>query len=442
MSSPGVAVAYSGGRDSTALLHATVAAAGPIGVHVVALHVHHGLSEHADGWLAHCERTCARWSRRRVALRFASTRLAGQPAAGDSIEAWARAGRYQALRDMALANDVALVLLGQHRRDQAETLLLQALRGAGPAGLAGMPARVQRDGVTWARPWLGQTREAIDGYLKRHRLSHIEDDSNGDARLLRNRLRLRVWPDLIEAFPAAETALAVTAAWAGEAAHALAELAEIDGAAACVDDALVLARWRELSIARRSNLLRAWLKARIGRPAPATLVVRLVSELAGDRAARWPLTGGELRSHRGRLVFVPSAFGATGGHATGLASSLAQALPAETSLSATRAGRYPLPGWSGVLRLDRVAQGGLAAVRCRELELRPRAGAERFQLADGRPARPLKKQYQALDIPVWQREGPLVYSHGELVYVPGLGLDARAIAPVHEAQLLPTWLPG
>jgi tRNA(Ile)-lysidine synthase len=226
-----VAVAYSAGRDSTALLRATLAAAQPLGIEVLALHVHHGLSAHADEWLAACEAQCARWVRAGRPLRLVSRRLAARPEPGDSIEAWARQARYQALREMALTHGASLVLLAHHRRDQAETLLLQALRGAGVAGLAGMPAQVDRDGLTWARPWLGRPREDIEAYGRRHRLRFVEDDSNTDPRFARNRLRLTVWAPLTEAFPDAESTLADAATWAQHALACVNELAEIDLAA-------------------------------------------------------------------------------------------------------------------------------------------------------------------------------------------------------------------
>ena len=151
---PRVAVAYSGGRDSTALLHATLHAAQAQGGEVVALHVHHGLSPHADTWLQHCAEQCRRWARRGLPVLWACERLAERPAPGDSIEAWARQARYRALRTMAQAHCVSMVLLAHHRRDQGETFVLQALRSAGVAGLAAMPRRIERDVVTWARPWL------------------------------------------------------------------------------------------------------------------------------------------------------------------------------------------------------------------------------------------------------------------------------------------------
>jgi tRNA(Ile)-lysidine synthase len=165
-----LAVAYSGGRDSTALLHATARAAVGQGVEVLALHVHHGLSPFADDWLAHGQRQCARWAKLGFPVRFLSHRLQDGPARGESVEAWARQARYRALRQMAVDEGVSAVLLAHHQRDQAETLLLQALRGAGVAGLAGMPASIERDGITWMRPWLQQPRSAIDAYVREHRL--------------------------------------------------------------------------------------------------------------------------------------------------------------------------------------------------------------------------------------------------------------------------------
>ena len=223
-----VAVAFSGGRDSLALLHATCRVAQLLGLQVVALHVHHGLLPEADSWLRSAQQRCARWQRRGWPLRLRWARLEGSPAPGDSLEAWARQGRYGALGRLAKDEGATLLLLAQHRRDQAETLLLQALRGGGPAGLSAMPLVADRGGLRWARPWLGQPRTAIDAYVQRHRLQPVEDPSNDDPRLARNRLRLQVWPALTAAFGDAESTLAAAAQRAQEAAAALAELAAID----------------------------------------------------------------------------------------------------------------------------------------------------------------------------------------------------------------------
>lgn len=424
---PRVAVAYSGGRDSTALLHVTLVAAQAQGAEVFALHVHHGLNPHADDWLEACAAQCRRWARRGLPVQWVCERVATRPAAGDSVEAWARQVRYQALRTMALAHGVSLVLLGHHRRDQAETFLLQALRSAGAAGLAAMPRIVERDGIAWARPWLERPREEIEAYVRRHRLKHVDDDSNLDERFARNRLRHRVWPALTEAFPQAEAAFADAARRAHEAAACAEELAALDLPALAGDGRLDVGRWRLLSPARRTNVLRAWLRLRLGSAPPATLVERLSHELDTARSARWPLEGGELRLYRGALQHdtarppVPAA--------------------RETSLSVRAVGRHALPGWGGALEVARVKEGGVPLAWLARLELREREGGERFQAGIGRPPRSLKKQFQSAAVPAWAREGPLVYSGGQLVFVPGLGLDARVLGLPGQPLVTLHWRP-
>lgn len=429
-SSPCIAVAYSAGRDSTALLHATALAAAEQGVHVAALHVHHGLSPNADEWLTHAQAQCTRWARQGLPVRLSTHRLTQRPPAGDSVEAWARQARYRALRSMAVEAGAHVVLLAHHQRDQAETLLLQALRGAGVAGLAGMPRKVERDGILWLRPWLDHPREAIEAYLRSHRLRYVDDDSNADPRFARNRLRLQVWPALSQAFAQAEASLADAATWAGEATACLAELASMDLALVSNEDGLDIKAWRGLSDARQSNALRAWLRAASGRPASASLVRRLAHELPGSGPVRWELRGGLLRRYRGRLRFSPDE------------PLVASDVEREASLRILRAGRFMLAGWGGELVAKRVKEGGVPLAWLAHLELRPREGGEQFQAGLGRPARSLKKQYQAADVPEWERNGPLVYSGGQLVFVPGLGLDARVVAMPGQPQLSLHWHSG
>lgn len=409
-----IAVAWSGGRDSTALLHATLAAAAPLGLEVVALHVHHGQSPHADDWAGFCEQQTVRW-RRRFPIRLRVARLEGRPARGESIEAWARRERYKALRRLAMEEGAEAVLLAHHRLDQAETVLIQALRGGGVAGLAGMPKEIERDGVHWIRPWLDRDPAEIAAYVRRHRLRHIEDDSNADARFARNRLRLQVWPAIERAFPQASSTLADTAAWAQQAAVCLDELASLDLAGTADERGLAIAPWSALGAERRANALRHWLRKCLGRPAPASLVGRLMAELPAVRQASWEEQGGLLRLYRGRLQWsakVPAS---------------APEPPRAAALSIVRAGLYPLPGWGGSLRVVRVREGGVPLAWLAHLELRERGGGEQFQAGLGRPPRSLKKQFQAQALPAWERSGPLVFSGGQLVFVPGLGLDARVL---------------
>jgi tRNA(Ile)-lysidine synthase len=425
---PRVAVAYSGGRDSTALLHATLMTAATQGAEVVALHVHHGLSRHADEWLAHCEKQCMAWARRGLPVRFVFERLSGRPTKGESVEAWARQARYRALRSMALANDASLVLLAHHRRDQAETFLLQALRGGGVAGLSGMPRLIERDGITWARPWLDVPREAVEDRIRRHRLKHIDDDSNADTRFARNRLRHDVWPSLSKAFPGAEASLSTAAEWAQEASECLFDLAQIDldAVRTRTDKGLDLLAFHRLSKPRRSNALRAWLKEATGASASATQVSRLVLELDGKSSATWDIDGGTLRRYRGVLSYTADQVKADTAR--------------ESTISIRRAGTYALRGWAGSLVVERVKDGGVPLAWLAHAELKSRAGGEQFQAGLNRPARSLKKQFQAAGLPAWDREGPLVFSGGQLVFVPGLGLDARVIGLPGQPLVTLRWL--
>lgn len=425
-----VAVAYSGGRDSTALLHATARAAQGTGVQVVGLHVHHGLSPHADAWLTHCRQQVEGWAAAGLPVSFQCRRLPGKPAKGESIEAWARDARYRALQEMAEEQGAALVLLAHHRRDQAETFLLQALRGAGMAGLSAMPESVARSGLVWARPWLNAGREQVEAYVQAHQLGFIDDDSNSDPRYARNRLRLQVWPQLLESFPQAEACLATSAAWAQEALVLQLELAEADLATLCDEKlALRLGDWLKLSPARGSNALRAWIQQSSGQAAPASLVQRLMTELGQALApAAWPHGDGELRRYRGRLRFVPAALVETGD------------APA-TEMSISRAGRYRLVGWGGVLQVQAVKQDGVALALLAQLQIRPRQGGEQFQRAPASTARSLKKSFQDAAVPAWEREGPLLFAGERLVFVPGLGVDARVWGRAGERMMSLRWLP-
>lgn len=403
-----VAVAFSGGLDSTALLHAATRS----GARVLALHVHHGLQAQADHWVAHCEQVA-----RELGAAFACTRLTGAPADGDSIEAWARDGRHRALHEMTVEAGGDLLLLAHHRQDQAETFLLQAMRGAGLAGLAGMPRAQWRDGLCWARPWLNQPRALIHAYAVQHGLRWIEDPSNDDARFARNRLRQALWP----AFPAAQAGLAQAARWAQQAGALAAEVAAEDLAHLASADRLDLAALAQLSPARASNALRAWLATHMA--APASLVERLLAEWQPGATQTWPAPGGALHAYRDGLYWAPVA---------------AQA-PAPAAVDLSRPGLHPQPGWGGAW-LVQAGKPGIAPARLARLTQRARGGAEQFQRAPGAVPRSLKKASQAAGLPPWRRAGPLLFDGEQLVAMAGLGMDARAFASQDEPALSLRWL--
>jgi tRNA(Ile)-lysidine synthase len=408
-----VAVAASGGLDSTALLHCTARMAAAVGVQVHALHVHHGLQPDADAWMAQVAVQCRRWRSGGLPITFHGHRVMDRPAPGDSLESWARRVRYAALADLARSAGCSLVLLAHHRRDQAETVLLQALRGAGPAGLSAMPAVVERQGLTWARPWLDQPRDAIVGYVRRWRLRVVADPSNADDRYARSRLRQRVWPALELAFADAEGALGAVARRAQEARAIVDEVARADLAQVADTRGLLTAAWAELGPARRTNVLRHWLGQQLTAPVPETLVQRLGAELPGCRVGSWPAGDRPLRLHRGVLAPVPAP---------------SAVKPAPCGVDLSRPGSHPACPWPGSFVVEPAEQGGVPAALLLLAELRPRQGGERFQAHPLGLPRSLKKQFQDRGVPAWQRDGPLVWADGRLVFVPGLGLDARMLS--------------
>lgn len=435
---PAVAVAYSCGRDSTALLHVTARAAAEVpGMRVFALHVHHGLSPQADAWLAHAEATCQRWAEQALPVSLLSRRVAMPRETGLSLEAEARRLRHEALSEMAREAGVDLLLLAQHRRDQAETFLLQALRGGGVAGLASMPKDDWRDGVRWVRPWLHLPREAIEEHVALHGLHFVDDESNGDRRFARNRLRLDVWPALLAAFPDAEVALAQSAARVADALPALrawqADALQRWGGEA-EPGALNAVAWSGLPEAERRQVLLAWLGQHGA--SGASWVERLSHEvpraLAGQGSARWPELGVSL--YRGVLRCVPASD--VGVEPDGLAPR------PEVVLSIDRPGDWPVPGWRGCLRVEAVDQGGVAPHHLQVgLQARARSGGEGFQMGAGRPVRDLKRQFQAVGVPAWARSAPLFFSGESILFVPGLGVDARFLAPAGAPQWGLRWLP-
>jgi len=423
---PVVAVACSGGRDSVALLHATARAGESLGTSVVALHVHHGLMAQADRWAAAVQALCTRWN-----VGFDCERLAGAPASGESVEAWARRERYAALGRMARAAGAGIVLLGHHAHDQSETVLLQGLRGAGPAGLAAMPRSIERDGLTWARPWLARSGAEIDAYVAPLGIDLARDPSNADPRFARSRLREAVLPAFRQAFPELDAALAAVARRAGEARAVLDEVAAEDLQRIGARASLPLGAWRELSPARRTNALRAWLAGALAGPVPQALVDRVLDEARDDAPRRWPVDGGRmLQSLFGQLLVVDHRAPAP------------RPAPASATVSLLRCDRYALPGWDGMLEVFATPERGVAPHRLAQVQARVRAGGERFMLNPSGGSRSLKRQWQSRGVAAEGRSGPLLYDgSGALLFVPGLGIDARAWAPPGAPQWGLRWLP-
>ncbi len=394
-------IAYSGGLDSHVLLHATAALRTRLGLRLRAVHIHHGLQAVADPWPAHCARICAD-----LAVPLDIRRLGLRPGPGESPEAAARAARYRAFRGLLGPHD--LIATAQHRDDQAETLLLALLRGAGVHGLAAMPTCAPLGDGVLLRPLLGWPRAALLDYARAHGLKWVEDPSNADPALDRNRLRQLVVPAMRERWPALDRTLARSAAHCAEAAELLdawadellAELADV------LPGALSVSGLRRLDAPRQRLVLRRWLR-RQGFPTPdAERLRRIATELLEAKADRQPLVawpGCEVRRHRNALhALLPLP---------------APPPPGTWLLPAPGANALQLPPPLG--RLCWVREGaattgrvhvcfGVAGLRC----ARP-----------GRPAANLKTLFQDVGIPAWLRpQVPLLCVEGTLAGVGGVQL--------------------
>ncbi|MGE7994453.1 tRNA lysidine(34) synthetase TilS [Pseudomonas sp. NPDC089554] len=305
LNAPAWYVAFSGGLDSTVLLHLLADyARHHDSPPLRAVHIHHGLQAAADAWPAHCQQVCD-------ALGVDLCVISVQVAPGASLEQAARDARYQAFTEILGPGEV--LFTGQHREDQAETLLFRLLRGAGLRGLAAMPVSRPLGQGSLVRPLLDQARDHLQQYAQGAGLKWIEDPSNADTAFARNFLRAQVFPLLRQRWPQASQNLARSAAHLGEALTLLDELAATDIAAAspgtalpwqCLDslDIGVLAA---LSPARQRNALQFWLSSRTRLPDSRHWAGwESLRDAAADGQPIWRLTDGQLQRSHGRLWWL------------------------------------------------------------------------------------------------------------------------------------------
>lgn len=296
---PRLWVAYSGGLDSTCLLHAAAAMRARLPAPLCAAHLDHGLHPDSPRWSEHCRRVCASWG-----LSLVTRRLAIGPTRGKSLEALARQARYSALADLLGPGE--LMLTAQHQDDQAETLLLALLRGSGPEGLAAMAPVSELGPGRLVRPLLDVPRSALEAYARDQGLTWIEDPSNDCLALDRNYLRRRVLPLLRERWPAAAATLARSAAHCAEAAALIADAAAqtLRGLGGGRPGTLAIPALAQLEPPRARAALRLWLK-RQGFPRPDKAHLgRILAEVLPARADANPLVawpGCEIRRYRGEL---------------------------------------------------------------------------------------------------------------------------------------------
>jgi tRNA(Ile)-lysidine synthase len=432
-----MAVAFSGGLDSSVLLQlaSTYAQAHGISLHV--FHIHHGLSPHADQWEAHCAAQAAA-----LQLPFEARRIALAGRAESGVEEAARLGRYAALGELCRLHGVGLLLTAHHQDDQAETVLLQLLRGSGVAGLSGMdafnhaPDLLGDAQLVMARPLLEVARSTLEAWAAGHGITHVEDESNADTRYARNALRHQVMPAIGALFPGFAQRFARTAQHAQSAQRLLVELAAQDLAACMIGATVDILRLKTLSSERIDNLLRYWFGVRgIRMPSTAWLAEMRSQLLEAKADAQLCVTHADchIRRHRDRVYLTarttidpaavePCAFRWNG----------------ETELA--------FPSHGGRLQFVAAEQGGAGLsgdwLRAQALTLRYRSGGERLKLAPNRPTRSLKHHCQALDIPAWERETLIIVVHGnDVLMASGIGMDCHHFQDAGTRRMILHWLP-
>jgi tRNA(Ile)-lysidine synthase len=419
-----LALGLSGGVDSVALLSALTELAPAMRFSLRAVHVNHGISPSAARWAEFCTQLCAGF---RVPFQLETVDIG--PYRNLGLEGAARRARYEAFARV----DADFIVLAQHRDDQAETLLLRLLRGAGLRGLAAMsPLRVlPGTRARLLRPLLGMSRAEIESFARRRGLEWVEDESNVDTLRRRNFLRHEVFPILERQFPAARATIARTATHLAEARELLDEMARGDFERCGGGSAIDIAILHRLGEARAKNVLRHWCETRGIEPLSAARTAELLRQLRESRSdARFSLAGPgwTFLRYREKLYLQRAA----------------EAI--ERNLREVWDGGNALPMLSlgGVLKFKPEEGRGLSLARLRaaRVTVRVRQGGERLQLDSRRPRRTLKNLFQEQGIPPWRRDAlPLIFCGEELVSVPGIGDACQFRAAPGEAGLIVTWEP-
>lgn len=403
-------IAFSGGLDSTVLLHLLAHLAKTESLPALsAIHIHHGLQAAADAWPDHCQSVCEALG---VPLQVIHVKV--HP--GASLERAARDARYGAFTDAIQHNEV--LLTAQHRDDQAETLLFRLLRGAGVRGLSGMPRQRPLGKGQLLRPLLEVTRAELEAYATEHQLSWIEDPSNEDRQFSRNYLRHQVFPTLTSRWPQAMATMARSAAHLSEAQGLLDDLAEIDlSQARTVSEfdwlglpSLELAPLEKLSGARQRNALSHWLEPLTRLPdSDHWSGWEDLRDATGDARPVWWLADGQLHRAGGRIWWLCGSW---------LRSSLPDGAWLEPSLP------LALPDNGVVMLTGKIPDG--------PLQIRYREGGEVMDLL-GRGHRDLKRLLNEKGVPLFVRGRlPLLYKGKQLLAVANLpGLDGDAAGGWH-----------
>ncbi|KPJ95343.1 MAG: hypothetical protein AMJ53_02915 [Gammaproteobacteria bacterium SG8_11] len=411
-------VAYSGGIDSHVLLFALSHIQGQLSeFDIQAVHIDHQLSPLSSQWSEHCQQVC-----RQLQVPFQCLVVNAKAASGESPEAKAREARYQAFKSLLTTNDC--LLTAHHQDDQAETLLLQLLRGSGPRGLAAMPGYSKLGEGQMSRPLLNLTREQIHQYAQAHQLQWIDDISNDNPAFDRNFLRLQVIPLLKQRWPA----LAKTVS---RSAQLCADTIAIMDAVANEDlqhviygscERLSITRLQLLSRERQHNVVRLWLDSlNLSCPSQKTLhhIWSQVIDTSPESNPRLQWPGAEVRRYRDHLFAMPAM--ADFNNQQRIAWTLEQTLSI-----------------AGVGRIRAIpAEGqGLKKRLLQAVTIRFRQGGERCKLPKRAGEHSLKNIFQELGVVPWMRERiPLFYVGDQLAAIGDLLICVGFAAQSNEEGL-------
>jgi tRNA(Ile)-lysidine synthase len=413
-----VCVGLSGGVDSVVLLHLFARLRQTLPFNLSAIHVHHGISPHADAWQISCQQLCSQLD---ITCNVQPVALDHQSASG--LEAEARAMRYQQYAKQS----VDFIALGHHRDDQAETLMLQLLRGSGVKGLSAMAKYRQFSGQPdYLRPLLDVDRSVIVDWARVHHLCWVEDESNADTRYARNFLRHDLLPMLGQRYPAWRETLARSAENLAEASSLLDELAKMDAQNGIDKQRLYCPYIKQISPARARNLLRYFI-AQCGCCMPSrdklADMLRQIINTEHDNHMAIQHNNHTLYRYQNYVYLVEQL---------PIMDQSAQWIwPAENELNIAALGRLAVLQNLG---------GGIAKEKFIGINVRLRQGGEVMRPDCKRPRRKLKDLLQQSKIPAWQRDRiPLIYSGDALICVPGVGVDCEWQAKINEPGLVVNW---
>ena len=414
-----ITLALSGGVDSVALFHLLLKMRKSLDFSLSAVHINHQISPNAADWADFCAALCTQLS---VPIQVKKVHVARRSGLG--LEAAARAARYQAFAEI----DTDLLMLAHHLDDQAETLLLNLLRGTGVRGAAGMAAQRVHD-YALARPLIDVPRSELLAYAQQHHLQWIEDESNDDTAFTRNYLRHKVLPLIETRFPSYRQTLARATQHFSSADTLLDELAAIDAASVIHADKLNLIALAKLSPERANNLLRAF------------LVTQSLPTLDADRLQEWLR---QLLTARADSRVALGVAGLILRRYRGLAwVELDSPLPGpDWQIDWHGERELKLAVLGGKLELNTTSGQGISLEKLKQatVTLRLRQGGEKLKPDCHRPRKTLKHLLQEAAIPPWQRERlPLLYCGGQLVAVPGIGIDCAFHANLGEPGLQINW---